>query len=145
MDMEGTLILHIKSEVLDMISHNTLAILKHPGYKLILIKMRTLDNPSYKLLWPIGFGHWIPTKPPYRFYVPSISINLISLSCLDNKGFVFIFRHGMLKIYKNDIYFGCGYGCDGLYKLSLDLMCWQSILNMNIWIKRRAITPKPYI
>lgn len=55
----------------------------------------------------------------------------------------------MLKIYKNDIYVGYGYGCDGSYKLRLDPIFAQSILNknlnMNIGIKSGVINESSFV
>ena len=39
-------------------------------------------------------------------YVPIMSKNIISISCLDNDGFYFIIKNNNLSIYHGDIFFG---------------------------------------
>lgn len=54
------------------------------------------------------------------FYVPAISRNVTTVSKLDHNGFVFNFKHGLLKMFRYNILVGVDFMCDGLYKLKLD-------------------------
>ena len=55
------------------------------------------------------------------YYVPSITKNIISISCLDKKGFSFIIKDNYCCIYLNDIFYGSAQLIDGLYILNLDI------------------------
>ena len=67
-----------------------------------------IDRGTYQLILDTGFQ----LNLTETFYVPSISINLISLSKVDNDGFVFNFGLGVLSINRNNIQIGSGFECD---------------------------------
>ncbi len=54
------------------------------------------------------------------YFVPAISINIISVSCLDKKGFSFIIKDKSCFIYLNDIFYACAQLSNGLYVLDLE-------------------------
>ena len=55
------------------------------------------------------------------YYVPSITKNIISISCLDKIGFSFIIKHKCCSIYLNDMFYGIAQLINGLYVLNLDI------------------------
>ncbi|KAG8382445.1 hypothetical protein BUALT_Bualt05G0078000 [Buddleja alternifolia] len=72
-------------------------------------------------------------------YVPSLSKNLVSLSKLDAKGFMFKGGNGCFNLYnKDDCFIGSAIIVDGLYKLKLDVDFSASLMciHQNIGIKR---------
>ncbi|KAG8365801.1 hypothetical protein BUALT_Bualt17G0009600 [Buddleja alternifolia] len=72
-------------------------------------------------------------------YVPSLSRNLVSLSKLDAKGFMFKVGNGCFNLYnKDDCFIGSAIIVDGLYKLKFDVDFSASLMciHQNIEIKR---------
>ena len=63
------------------------------------------------------------------YYVPAMSRNIISISCLDNDGYNFIILNNIISIYRNDILYGKGLLNNGLY--ILDLNNQKSIYNVD--------------
>ena len=55
------------------------------------------------------------------YYVPSITKNIISISCLDKKGFSFIIKDNCCSIYLNDMLYGIAQLINGLYVLNFDM------------------------
>ena len=55
------------------------------------------------------------------YYVPSITKNIISISCLDKIGFSFIIKDNCCSIYLNDMFYGIAQLINGLYVLNLDM------------------------
>ena len=54
------------------------------------------------------------------YYVPAMSINIISFSCLDVDGFHFIIKNNIFPIYNADIFYGNAHLSNGLYVLNLE-------------------------
>lgn len=54
------------------------------------------------------------------YYVPAISRNIISVSCLDKKGFSFIIKNNSCSIYLNEMFYFSAKLSNGLYVLDLD-------------------------
>ena len=63
------------------------------------------------------------------YYVPTMSKNIISVSCLDNDGFHFIIKNNNLFIYYGDIFYGIATLLFGLYVLNLEQS--KHIYNIN--------------
>ena len=61
------------------------------------------------------------------YFVPTITRNLISVSCLDKKGFSFIIKDKCCSIYLNEIFYGSAQLSNGLYVLDLE----DPIYNVN--------------
>ena len=53
-------------------------------------------------------------------YVPAVSRNIISVSCLDMDGFHFIIKNNIFSIYNADIFYGNAHLSNGLYVLNLE-------------------------
>lgn len=66
------------------------------------------------------------------FYVPAICRNIISISCLDKKGFSFIIKDNCCSFGLNDITYGVARLFNGLYVLDLD---YTPIYNVNKRLK----------
>ena len=74
------------------------------------------------------------------YYVPSMSRNIISISCLDMDGFSFIIQNNMISIHREGIFYGNGLLSNGLYILNLDDN--EPIYNVNTKrIKSNEINP----
>ena len=54
------------------------------------------------------------------YYVPAVSRNIISVSCLDVDGFHFIIKNNIFSIYNVDIFYGNAHLSNGLYVLNLE-------------------------
>ena len=54
------------------------------------------------------------------YYVPAMSRNIISVSCLDVDGFHFIIKNNIFSIYNADIFYGNAHLSNGLYILYLE-------------------------
>ena len=54
------------------------------------------------------------------YYVPAMSRNIISVSCLDKSGFSFIIKNNSCSIYFNELFYGISYANSGLYVLDLE-------------------------
>ena len=55
------------------------------------------------------------------YFVPSITKNIISISCLDKYGFSFIIKDNCCSIYLNDMFYASVQMVNGLYVLNLDM------------------------
>ena len=65
------------------------------------------------------------------YYVPTMSSNIISVSCLDKDGFRFIIENNTISIYRRDIFYGIAHLMNGLYVLNFDESDYKSIYNIN--------------
>ena len=65
------------------------------------------------------------------YYVPSMSRNIISISCLDMVGFSFIIKNNTCSIYYSDSFYGDAHLSNGLYILNHDNLNAKSIYNIN--------------
>ena len=54
------------------------------------------------------------------YYVPAVSRNIISVSCLDLDGFHFIIKNNNFSIYHGDMFYGSAQLSNGLYVLNLE-------------------------
>ena len=52
------------------------------------------------------------------YYVPSFTKNIILVSCLDTKGFVFMFKNKSCSFYLNNVFYSEGTSVNGLYVLN---------------------------
>jgi len=75
------------------------------------------------------------------FYVPSITRNLISLSKLDVAGYSFKFENGCFSLFKRTFMIGYGTLYDGLYKLNLDNLYFETLMTLhhNVGTKRSLV------
>ena len=65
------------------------------------------------------------------YYVPTMSSNIISVSCLEKDGFRFIIENNIISIYRGDIFYGIAHLMNGLYVLNFDESDHKSIYNIN--------------
>ncbi|WJX67634.1 hypothetical protein P8452_52084 [Trifolium repens] len=79
-------------------------------------RVAALAVGTYDLALPSGLI--IQLKNCY--YVPAISRNIISVSCLDKFGFSFIIKNNCCSIYLNDIFYASAQMYNGLYVLDLE-------------------------
>ncbi|WJX77910.1 hypothetical protein P8452_61178 [Trifolium repens] len=79
-------------------------------------RVAALAIGTYDLALPSGLI--IQLKNCY--YVPAISRNIISVSCLDKFGFSFIIKNNCCSIYLNDIFYASAQMYNGLYVLDLE-------------------------
>ena len=54
------------------------------------------------------------------YFVPSISKNIISVSCLEMNGFSFVIKDNRCSIYKDKVYYGSSCMMNGLYILEME-------------------------
>src|SRR5208282_1416979 len=54
------------------------------------------------------------------YFVPSISRNIISISCLDSVGYDFIIKNKCCSIYRDGMFYGSSILRNGLYLLDLE-------------------------
>ena len=75
------------------------------------------------------------------FYVPFVSLNLISLSKLDTTGYSIKFGNGCFSLFKQNLFICYGILYDGLYKLKLDTLFGKNLLTLhhNVRTKRGLI------
>ena len=59
------------------------------------------------------------------YYVPALSRNIISISCLDKCGFLFSIKNNSCSIYRDDLFYGISYGTCGLYVLDLQTLIFK--------------------
>ena len=76
----------------------------------------TLAIGSYDLAFPIG----LVINLENIYFVPTISRNIISVSCLDKIGFSFIIKEKCCSIYLNELFFGSAQMNNGPYELDLE-------------------------
>ena len=79
-------------------------------------RVAALEIGDYSLSLPSGLV--ILLKNCY--FVPTMSRNIISVSCLDMEGFSFIIQNNMLSIHREGIFYGNGLLSNGLYILDLE-------------------------
>ena len=89
----------------------------------------------------LAIGLYILSLPSGRvleltdcMYVPSLTRNIISVSCLARSGFTFVFRNTGCYVYKDDLLYCTAEMCNGLYILNIDMP------NYNITNKRLKIS-----
>ena len=70
----------------------------------------------YDLTFPSGLVFQLK----YCYYVPTVSRNIISISCSDVDGFHFIIKNNIFSIYNADIFYGNARLSNGLYVLNLE-------------------------
>ncbi|XP_074313540.1 uncharacterized protein LOC141648719 [Silene latifolia] len=75
-------------------------------------------------------------------YVPDCARNIVSLSKLDNLGFNFKFRHGVLSMYRNEYFYGSGNVIDSLYRFNLDVKFSDSLFYVECQGKQTKHTVK---
>ena len=61
------------------------------------------------------------------YFVPSISRNIISISCLEMNGFSFVIKDNRCSIYKEELYYGSSCMMSDLYMLEMD----KPVFNIN--------------
>ena len=80
-------------------------------------KVAALSVGTYVLTLPSG----LIIQLENCYYVPAISRNIISVSCLDKFGFSFIIKNNCCSIYLNDIFYATAQMNNGLYILDLEM------------------------
>jgi len=80
-------------------------------------KVAALAVGTYVLTLPSG----LIIQLENCYYVPAISRNIISVSCLDKFGFSFIIKNNCCSIYLNDIFYATAQMNNGLYVLDLEM------------------------
>ena len=65
------------------------------------------------------------------FYVPTVRRNIISIFCLDKKGFAFFIKNSKCNIYKDNIFYGYAPCTSGLYVLDADDTSGMPIYNID--------------
>lgn len=80
-------------------------------------KVAALAVGTYHLSLPTG----LVLELEDCYFVPAISKNIISVSCLDKKGFSFIIKNNRCLFYLNDICYGVAQLFNGLYILDLEM------------------------
>ncbi|VFQ66164.1 unnamed protein product [Cuscuta campestris] len=68
-------------------------------------------------------------------FVPAISRNIISVSCLDKAGFSINVKDKCLSVFRNDIYYATAKMTNGLYILDLDATVYNTWLSENFAMK----------
>ena len=76
-------------------------------------RVAALSVGTYELSLPSG----LVLSLENCYYVPTIRRNIISISCLDKKGFEFIIRNNKCDIYLDNIFYGNAPCSSGLYVL----------------------------
>ena len=80
-------------------------------------KVATLAVGSYVLTLPSG----LIIQLENCYYVPAISWNIISVSCLDKFGFSFVIKNNCCSIYLNDIFYATAQMNNRLYVLDIEM------------------------
>ena len=88
-------------------------------------KVAALEQGDYELTLPSGLVILLRSC----YYVPAMSRNIISISCLDLDGYSFVIKNNKIAIHCNDIYYGNAILDNGLY--ILDLNNTKSIYNID--------------
>ena len=78
-------------------------------------KVAALAVGTHELILPSGLLLMLNNC----FFIPVLSRNIISVSCLDNEGFSFIIKNNKCSIYNKDIFYANADLHDGLYVLNL--------------------------
>ncbi|VFQ84389.1 unnamed protein product [Cuscuta campestris] len=75
---------------------------------------------TYSLVFPSG----LMLELNDCLYVPAISRNIISVSCLDKSGFIISIKDKSLSIYRKNAFYANANMTNGLYVLNLDMPIW---------------------
>jgi hypothetical protein len=86
-------------------------------------QITTVTVGSIKLCLPSG----LIMELENIYFVPSISRNIISISCQEINGFSFIIKDNGCSIYKYELYYGSSFMMNGLYILEID----KPVFNIN--------------
>ena len=86
-------------------------------------KVAALSVGTYDLILPSG----LVLSLDNCYYVPALSRNIISISCLDKFGYSFVIKGNCCSIYFNNLFYGIAYATSGLYVLNLQ----SPIYNLN--------------
>ena len=78
-------------------------------------RVAALSVGTYDLVLPSGLVLSLESC----YYVPALSRNIISVSCLDKSGFSFAIKNNSCSIYRNDLFYGIAHGANGLYTLDM--------------------------
>ena len=89
-------------------------------------RVTALAVGTYELTLPSGL---ILNLENY-YYVPTMCRNIISVSCLDKKGFEFIIRNNKCNIYHDNVFYGYAPRTSGLYVLNVEDTNEKSIYNI---------------
>jgi GAG-pre-integrase domain len=65
------------------------------------------------------------------YFVPSISRNIILISCLEMNGFSFVIKDNGCSIYKDKLFYGSSFMMNGLYMMEID----KPVFNINKRLK----------
>ena len=95
-------------------------------------KFVALDVGTYRLSLPTG----LVLESDNCFYVPAICRNIISVSCLDKKGFLFLIQNNSCSFSFNNITYRVERLFNGLYVLDLNTHVYN-INNDNKRIKMK--------
>ena len=79
-------------------------------------RVATLAVGVYDLTLPSG----LVSQLKNCYYVPAMSRNIISVSCLEVDGFHFIIKNNVFSIYNADVFYGYANLSNGLYVLNLE-------------------------
>ena len=79
-------------------------------------KVAALEIGDHHLTLPSGLVFHLNNC----YYVPPMSRNIISVSCLDLDGFTFIIKNNVIKIHQEDILYANALLSNGLYVLDLE-------------------------
>ena len=75
-----------------------------------------LSVGTYELILPSGLVLILNNC----YYVPALSRNIISVSCLDKIGFSFVIKNNSCSIYFDKLFYGIAHANSGLYVLDLE-------------------------
>ena len=90
-------------------------------------RVAALAIGTYELTLPSGFILNLENC----YYVPTMCRNIISVSCLDKKGFKFIIRNNKYNIYHDNVFYGYAPRTSGLYVLTIEDTSEKSIYNID--------------
>ena len=65
------------------------------------------------------------------YFVPTMNRNIISISCLNLEGFMFVIENNNLSIFRGDNFYCTGYLMNGFYILNIESSDYKSIYNIN--------------
>ena len=86
-------------------------------------RIAALEVGTYELVLPSGLTLMLENT----YYVPAMSKNIISVSCLDKSGFLCEFGNNSCSIHLNGIFYGSASMINGLYLLDLE----KSVYHVN--------------
>ena len=84
-------------------------------------KVAALAVGTYVLTLPSG----LHLELSNCYYVPAISRNIISISCLDRKGFHIVVKDKCCSLYMNDVFYASAPLSNGLYVLDLEVLVYN--------------------